>query len=88
MKSGITGMLLGAALVLAPISAMAADAASNQSAPLAPGSAAGVKMAQDWSWDHNQTAYLIGGAAVVAAAVIIATNDNNHHHNSSSTGTH
>lgn len=88
MKSRITGMLIGAALALAPISAMAADSAATQSGPLAPGSAAGVKAASDWSWDHNQTAYLIGGAAVVAAVIVIASDNNNHHHNTPSTGTH
>ncbi|HEY2034693.1 MAG TPA: hypothetical protein VGH02_13495 [Rhizomicrobium sp.] len=86
MKTRITGILLGAALALAPISAMAADSAAQQG-PLAPGEAAGVEKASDWSWDHNRTAYLIGGAVVVAAVIIIASDNGNGHH-TSATSTH
>ena len=84
MKSRIVGMMLGAALVLAPISAIAAD---SQQGPLAPAGAAGVQNAQDWSWDNNKTAYVIGGAAVVAAVITIASDNNSHHHSASSTST-
>lgn len=86
MKTRITGILLGAALVLAPISAMAADSTAQQG-PLAPGAAAGVQKAEDWTWDNNKAAYTLGGAAVVAAAIIIASNNGNGH-GSSSTATH
>ena len=86
MKTRITGILLGAALALAPISAMAADSTAQQGA-LAPGAAAGVQKAQDWTWENNQAAYIIGGAAVVAAVIIIASNNGNGHH-TSSTATH
>lgn len=82
------GILFGAALALAPISAMAADQTS--SGPLAPGAAAGVQKAENWGWQQNQTAYLLGGAAIIAAVVIIASDDNGHHSSSTSAtlGTH
>lgn len=86
MKNYIAAALVGAALTLAPFGAMAADA-TQQKSPLAPGSAAGVKQAQDWSWDDNRTAYLIGGAAVIAGVIIIASNNGNGSSNSTS-GTH
>jgi hypothetical protein len=65
---------------------MAADSATQQG-PLAPGASAGVQKAEDWTWENNKTAYILGGAAVVAAIVIIASNNGNGHHNSSTTGT-
>lgn len=84
MKTRITGILMGAVLALAPISAMAADSTAQQG-PLAPGAAAGVQKAEDWTWEDNKTAYILGGAAVIAAIIIISSDNGNNHHSTTTT---
>jgi hypothetical protein len=69
MNRRFTALAVAAALTLAPISAMAADAQTD----LAPGPAAGVQNAQSW-YNGNTGLYLAAGAVVVAIIIIAASN--------------
>ena len=70
MKRAIISVVAGAALVLS-------SAAFAASAPLAPGGAAGVKQAQEWSripvWGY------VGGVLVIVGFIAVLTDSDNGH---------
>lgn len=79
MKRALISLVAGAALVAAPLSAIAADPAG----PLAPGSAAGVKQAQ--AFDNVPLVFWIGAGVIITAAILALSNNNDNDTPSSTT---
>jgi hypothetical protein len=85
MKRRFTSLVVGAALALAPLSAMAADSQPQPQADLTPGPAAGVQTAQ--SFTMGTLGYVAVGVAVVAIVVIVASGGGGNGNSSSTTTT-
>ena len=81
MKKTLLSLVVGAAITVAPLSAIAADTAG----PLTPGKAAGVKQAQ--GVDDVPLVFWIGAGVIVTAAVLALSNNNDHSPSTTTTGT-
>ena len=81
MKRQFISLAIGAALVLAPLSAIAADDSQQPSAPtqstLTPGPAAGTQKAQ--MMGMGTLGWVAVGAAVIAVVAIASSGNNNGH---------
>ncbi|HWA29657.1 MAG TPA: hypothetical protein VG867_01105 [Rhizomicrobium sp.] len=88
VKSG-AAYLCAALLALSPTVAFAASADTQPSStaaavtPLAPGGAAGIRKAENWTDDN--TVLIVGGVVIVAGAIALIASGNGHHHHSTST---
>ena len=82
MKKALVSLLVSAAMVIGPLPAMSAD--SNpaktgpvaQTGPLAPGTAAGVKLAQGQDDDNPPLIWLVGAGIVIGVGILLLTNNN------------
>ena len=88
VKKALISMLVSAAMVIAPLPAMAADSSPAntvktgpvaQTGPLTPGGAAGVQLASGRDDDNPPLIWLIGAGIVIGVAILILT-ENNHGH--------
>ena len=71
MKRALISLIAGAALLVAPISAIAADDATAPLPPLPPGGVAGVEQAQ---LGDVPILWWLGGALILGAAILIISN--------------
>lgn len=84
MKRHFISLVVGAALTLAPLSAMAADSQPQPQADLAPGPAAGVQTAQGFVM--GTLGYVAVGVAVIAIVAVAASGGGNGHASTTTTG--
>ncbi len=78
MKRALISLVVGAALAVAPLSALAADPTNTDAATttghLAPGNAAGVKEAQGLA--NIPLIFWLGAGLVITAAILAVSNNN------------
>jgi uncharacterized membrane protein len=85
VKKALISIMVSAAMAVAPLPAMAADASPanqtktapvTQAAPLAPGGAAGVQLAQGRDDDNPPIEWLIGAGVVIGVGILLLTQNN------------
>ena len=86
MKRALISLIAGAALLVAPISAIAADDATAPLPPLPPGGAAGVEQAQFANFDEPLL-WLLGGGAILGLGIYLLVRDDDDSAPTPTTGT-